>query len=385
MSKISLKNLTNVANECGLEILSVLSSFEENTTDINSLKRWQSEGLNADMEYMKYKAEKYLDIKNLLPEAKSVLVFSIKYSSKKVGERPLGTGRVARYAWGKDYHKVLKKRLKSFMDLYKNKHNKEPKFRIFSDAVPLLERTLAKKAGLGFIGKNTMLIKPGVGSFFFLAEIIWDQEIENPKLTLIEQDCGTCKRCIDKCPTDAFLNEYVLDAGKCISYLTIEKRDSLEIHERKKLGEWLFGCDVCQEVCPFNHRALKEDLEPDFQDFDSRHGAGPFLDLNRIMHIKNHDEFTKLFAGTPIMRTKREGLIRNAICVSVNTKYFDALPSLENLFLNEKSTMIRQHALWGILKMTNLEGNSKKYAKFIELGRKDKEETIRNEVKLERS
>ena len=252
MATLTFEHLKTLAAEVGLSIVSVARP-DELEGDKGYLEAWQQQGLAAEMEYMNRSADLLTTPIRLLSSVKSIVVIAVFY--ERAPRLPLekGYGRIARYAWGRDYHKVLRRRLERLLEVAQRHVGRAIDYRVFADSVPLLERALANRSGLGFIGKNTMAILPKEGSFFFLGELLWDIKIE-PLSARVESSahCGSCTNCLSQCPTGAFVKERVLDARKCISYLTIEKRSALTYQEREWLGEWLFGCDVCQEVCPFN-------------------------------------------------------------------------------------------------------------------------------------
>lgn len=318
----------SVASELGLKI-SAISSFLPSARNIESLANWQKNSYFGEMQFMN--REVLRTPENLWPQFKSIITFSVYYSRKKRLPLPKGFGKVARYAWGRDYHKVLRKKLEKFTERLVLQSGINFNYRIFTDSVPLLERAVANQAGNGFIGKNTMLIRPKAGSFNFIAEILTDVEIGENKINVISTSCGECRRCQDLCPTSAFVSEYVLDARKCISYLTIEKRGVLSASESDSISDWLFGCDVCQDVCPFNHKSLKSEEEADLNEFDESLGAGQMLNLSEVLEIDTDVGFLDRFAGTPIMRTKRQGLIRNALIVAANTDCLELIPLIEEV------------------------------------------------------
>lgn len=342
MKKASFNLLKLAAQTAGLQIVSV-SPVVHALEEEQALTEWQKKAYAGEMEYMKRSPELLLQPEKLLPELKSIIVLSVHYSAEKRTEFKQGYGKVARYAWGRDYHKVLRKSMQKFMQLLDEKIP-DIKYRAFSDSVPILERYYAKKAGLGFIGKNTMLIRPKAGSFFFLAEILTNLEIEGEALPVINNNCGACSNCMGACPTGAIVNEYQVDARKCISYLTIEKKGILNKTESEMIGNWLFGCDICQEVCPFNYRSLKEGRKPDRKEFEDLIVPGGVLSLKEILGIKTTEEFISRFAGSPIIRTKREGLLRNACIVATNTNCKTVLPELEYCAENDLSDVVKYHA-----------------------------------------
>lgn len=376
MDYITLSTLKAAAQQVGIQVLAVLqtSHFQADSADLEKLQNWQSNGFGGEMPYMHYKPEQYLDLERILSGTKSVIFIAARYDTNPTPARPNGFGRVARYAWGLDYHNVLKNRLNDFMTQLQNSSGRKINHRIFSDAVPLLERALAKKAGLGFVGKNTLLIQRTLGSFFFIAEVLCDVECEpTPRYT---GNCGSCTRCQTNCPTSALVADYQLDARKCISYLTIEKRTALSLTERQALGEWLFGCDVCQEVCPFNHRELKQPTETSFSEFLSTKGVGGVLELKHILGLRDNKQFKLRFAESPLLRAKRQGLLRNAACVAANTLAYDCIPALE-LALSDSSALVRQHSLWALSKLLN----PRQSKVLIEKHLKDQDELVANEAK----
>jgi epoxyqueuosine reductase len=343
--RVAFEEILEIAAKAKLEIVG-FSAASALTEEATKLRIWQENGFAADMKWMQRDPLKLADPLHLLPEAKSVISVAVAYDRRMLPSQKAGYGRVARYAWGKDYHLVLKSRIEDFAKLLSAEFG-EFKSRSFTDAVPLLERAFAKNAGLGFIGKNTLLIKPKLGSFTLLAELISDLEIENLPIQKKLSGCGTCTKCIKACPTNAIKSAYVLDANKCISYLSIEKRGNLSEEERGMLGQWIFGCDICQDVCPYNHSQLKQQFEAQIPEFGYEFGVGPWLSLERVCSIANNQEFKSNFKDSPVIRAKREGLIRNAICVAVNTGYGELKPSLEKLSL-DSSELVRDYASWGL-------------------------------------
>jgi epoxyqueuosine reductase len=235
-----------------------------------------------------------------LQGAKSVIVIGVNYYQEAV-KTPAGYGKIARYAWGRDYHKILQgilKKLESFIA------NNEPgaQCKICVDSSPLLEKNYAVRAGLGFIGKNTTLINPQYGSFIVLGELLTTQKLEYDKP--IKGTCGNCTRCLDVCPTKALIAAGEMDARRCISYLTIENKGAIKKSFQKNIGNRLFGCDTCQEACPYNQTFAKPTTNPDFK----KTIAGSSLPLKEIAAIKTDTEFLNRFAGSPLMRAKRKGL-----------------------------------------------------------------------------
>jgi epoxyqueuosine reductase len=266
---------------------------------------WLEKGRAGSMDYMEKNWKRRARPEELLPGVRSVIALAMSYYN---GERPEigeGEGRVARYAWGKDYHKLIEKRLDSLVR-YMEAFAPEVRCKTLVDTGPLLERAAAQKAGLGFVGKNTMLITRGLGSYVFLASVLTTLEL--PADAADERNCGTCTLCIDACPTQAITEPYQLDARRCISYLTIETSDEVPAGLRNQMGNWVFGCDICQEVCPHNTRIP---ITP-IAEFLPQAGIGPTLNLAQIQGLKTDQEFNTFFSGTPLKRAKRHGLQRNA-------------------------------------------------------------------------
>ncbi|MGW8121453.1 tRNA epoxyqueuosine(34) reductase QueG [Roseivirga echinicomitans] len=266
------------------------------------LEAWLKKGSHAEMHYMENHFDKRLDPSKLVPGAKSVVSLLFNYYPEKdmANEQPEHL-KLAKYAYGEDYHFVIKDRLKTFMSILKEEIG-EVEGRVFVDSAPVMERQWAAKSGLGWQGKHTLLINKGRGSYFFLAELIIDLALEPDGP--IKDYCGTCTRCIDACPTDA-ITPYQVDANKCISYLTIELKDQIPDTFQGKMGNWIFGCDICQEVCPWN-RFSKPHSEPTF------HPKNELLELfNNNWQDLTEEVFRTVFKGSPVKRTKLEGLKRN--------------------------------------------------------------------------
>ncbi|KYG79460.1 epoxyqueuosine reductase [Roseivirga seohaensis] len=268
------------------------------------LEAWLKKGNHGEMHYMENHFDKRLDPSKLVPGAKSVVSLLYNYYPEKdLAEQHPDHLKLAKYAYGEDYHFVIKDRLKTFMSILKEEIG-DVEGRVFVDSAPVMERQWAAKSGLGWLGKNTLLINKGRGSYFFLAELIIDLELESDGP--IKDYCGTCTRCIDACPTDA-ITPYEVNANKCISYLTIELKDQIPDTFQGKMDNWVFGCDICQEVCPWN-RFSKPHSEPAF------HPKNELLELfNNNWQDLTEEVFRSVFKGSAVKRTKLEGLKRNII------------------------------------------------------------------------
>ena len=344
-SPIKVSRLSEIAESLGFVYLAALGLDEfDNNRELHQqrLSAWQESGYAGQMEYMRRDPALFVDLPKFLSSYKSVVQFLVPYAQNSDISQacPPDHGKVARYAWGRDYHKVVPKKLRRLVEAvameFPNADLSD--YRVFTDAVPLLERAMAADGGLGFIGKNSMLIRAGFGSYGFLAEILWSLDIEDDYEGDVKGNCGTCSRCMSSCPTEAFVGEKILDSRRCISYLTIEKRGAFSEWEAQALGDWLFGCDVCQEVCPFNH-SVKSDLS--LPEFSMQAGAGSSLCLADLFQISDPQSFTKRFAGTAIMRAKRDGLLRNAAAVAANTRSLESCDAMIDCYLVEDSPLIR--------------------------------------------
>jgi len=336
----------SAAAELGFDVAGI-SSVEPLERDDIAFNRWCDEGHAADMGYMTRRPELHARPAVLVPYARSLITLAVDYAvSAPPFEHEHRYGRVARYAWGLDYHDVVKPRLQALVDKIEAIAGREVHARCFVDAVPLLERAVAARAGLGFFGKNTNLLQPRSGSWFFLSEILLDLELPADNRE-IKVSCGSCRRCIDACPTDAFPAPYVLDSRKCISYLTIENKGAIPRELRASVGDWVFGCDVCQDVCPFNRFAS----DTRWPEFHPEAGVGPRLDLVAVLSIATDEEFRARFRGTPLARPKRRGLLRNAAVVAANVGATKTVPALITRVEDDPEPLIRNHCLWALSRL----------------------------------
>ena len=266
--------------------------------------QWLAQGFHAAMQWMGREdaVAKRADVRHVLPGAKSVVCVALHYRTDAPWDEATH-GKVARYARGVDYHDVMTKRLRELLAWIQQQTPCAG--RVYVDTGPVLERELAQRAGLGWTGKNTMLLSRELGSYFLLGEILLDIELEIDR-PHIEQYCGSCTRCLDACPTQAFVAPFVLDANKCISYHTIENREALPRDLRQNFGDWIFGCDVCQEVCPWNNKSQAQSDEPELW----TRSEFPTL-LETLMMPQQ--EFSQRLKGSPLKRPKRRGMRRNAL------------------------------------------------------------------------
>lgn len=302
MSKAKYTSLiTQEANRLGFDFIG-FAKAEKLDEEAKRLEQWLNQNMHGKMGYMANHFEKRIDPRKLVPGAKTVVTLTYNYSPSQK-QADVAAPKIAKYAYGKDYHFVLKNKLKTLLNFITEEIG-EVSGRCFVDSAPVLERDWAKKTGAGWIGKNTLLIHPKKGSYFFLAELIIDLELvyNHP----IKDYCGRCTRCIDACPTDAISPQgYVLDGSKCISYFTIELKEAIPETYKGQFENWMFGCDICQDVCPWNR-------------FSSPHQEPAFEPHPHLINMKKADweeiteeVFREIFRKSAVKRTKYSGLKRN--------------------------------------------------------------------------
>lgn len=294
-SKIKGKASDLGFSACGISIAKPLDE------EARRLEAWLKQGGHGDMSYMERNFDLRIDPTKLVPGAKSVVSLLFNYYTEPIKSN--APFKVSRYAYGRDYHKVLKKKMKGLL-AYIHEEIGEIDGRCFVDSAPVLERAWAARSGLGWIGKNSMLLRKGSGSWYFLAELIVDLELvpDGP----VKDYCGNCTKCIDACPTDAIHEPYKVDGSRCISYFTIEtKQEKLPTEFKESFNDWIFGCDICQEVCPINARA-QQHHEPDFE----LKSNWPTWTEKEWLEI-THEVFDRAFEGSPVKRTGLNGLERN--------------------------------------------------------------------------
>jgi len=304
------------------------------------LRHWIDRGYGASMEYLARAHPRRGHPTDLLPEARSILCLAFNYypGTPQLRHGGPSTGRIARYAVGKDYHWVLKKKLREIERFLAQIGGPETRSRSFVDSGPVLEREFARRAGLGFIGRNTHLITPTQGSWVFLCEVLTNLPLEPDKP--IGVSCGSCTACLEACPTGALVEPFVLDSRKCISYWTIEHRGAIPETMQPQIKDWIFGCDLCQEVCPFNHKP-KVTGESQFRQGVTLETRTPLME---ILELASEESFRREFGAYPLLRPKREGIIRNALIVAVNQNAVDTLPAIRSLAAGDSNDSIRRGA-----------------------------------------
>ncbi|MFN0053267.1 MAG: tRNA epoxyqueuosine(34) reductase QueG [Planctomycetales bacterium] len=329
------------ARRLGFELAGIAPAVTP--TGLHDFLAWLERDACGDMHYLPRRASAYHHPRHVLDGVRSVVMLGMNYFSGSDDAEPACPplpARVARYAQGSsDYHDLIRERLTALERMIQERFP-ESRSRGVVDTAPLLERDFARLAGLGWFGKNTMLIHKRLGSLFFLAALLTDLELESdaPHAT---SHCGTCTRCLDACPTDAFIEPYVLDPRRCISYLTIEHRGPIPMELREGVGEWLFGCDICQDVCPWNRKAPLT-AEPAFT---PRPDLSP-ADAAQLLGL-SPQEFRAQFRETPLWRPKRAGLLRNAAIVLGNAGDRQGIPALLRA-LEDEEPLIRGAAAWAL-------------------------------------
>lgn len=337
--------IANTAHALGFDLVGVAPAGP--SPDFARFEQWLAAGYGGEMAYLARRAPERADLRALLPDARSAITLGASYASNDLppGVRnDPGRGRMAAYAWGADYHDVLKPLLFELDAAIRAASGRTTLGRAFVDAGPVLERSWAQEAGLGFIGKNTCLIAPRLGSWTFLAVLLVPEDVSRITFQASSalQTCGACTRCLDVCPTEAFPAPHLLDARRCISYLTIELKGAIPHELRPRLGNWIFGCDLCQEVCPYNRRFARPTRLAAL-------AGRPEIAAPRLLDLLALDEagFRQRFRGSPVLRAGRRGLLRN-VCVALgNWGDPAAVPALAEA-LHDEAPLVRGHAAWAL-------------------------------------
>jgi len=311
---------------------------------------WLSEGHAVGMGYLETERARVCreDPSMLFPECKTIITLLARYPSPvNLGNIPqtVEQGQVAAYAWGEDYHTVLVEKLNQLVSNFQAATGRTMRSMAVTDSVPLLERELAQSAGLGWIGKNSCLISPRHGSFTYIAELLVDVQLA-PDEEMIPDHCGTCQRCVDACPTRCIFPDRTIQAERCISYLTIENRSDISTKLRPLLGNWVFGCDICQSVCPWNRKL-------DDKSVDSRFKLHPHLEKRDLVNelTLSEDGFKRIFAYSPISRARRGGYLRNIALVLGNQRNLKAVNRLIQVMKCDTDPVIRAAAVWALSKI----------------------------------
>jgi epoxyqueuosine reductase len=332
-------DLKTHARSIGFHLVGITSPEPFSEAELD-LVRWLDEGHQGEMAWMN-EARARLSCRpgELLPGAKSLVVVGVSY--RTVDPKPGPGGRIARYAWGSDYHDLLKDRLRQLAAFLTERADQPIKTRVFVDSGPLVERDAAVRAGIGFRGKNTNLLTP-IGSFVFLGALLTTLPLDFD--APVTKDCGSCRLCLDACPTDALASPYHLAAERCIAYLTIEHRGPIPHDLRPRMADWVFGCDACQEVCPYNQSTRGR--PHGWSAFEPRPELGTRPDLSRLL-LMDEDEFRSTFRGSPVKRARRRGLARNAAIASGNAADPAAVPALRSA-QQDAEPVVREAATWAL-------------------------------------
>ncbi|MDP9338844.1 MAG: tRNA epoxyqueuosine(34) reductase QueG [Acidobacteriota bacterium] len=401
------------AKELGFAMSGIVRAT--NFPELARTGEWLERGYAGNMKYLSDARRGVLQ--SAMPGVRSVIVCALMYNTahsrtsqaaekmsaaRTGGESPRGW--ISRYAWGSDYHEVLRAKLETLLAGLRDQCPKPFKARVYADTGPLNERVLARHAGLGWLGKNTLLLNEQLGSYFFLGVILTDLDLQ-PALETAEaalpDRCGTCRKCIDACPTQALVEPYVMDARKCISYLTIELRGPIPVEFREAMGQHTFGCDICQDVCPWNRNApvtqanefqprtyemkLSQTLasagacEPEDEMIDSGGTSAPFrewLFLPRLEWLAclDHHEFNKLFHRSPIKRTKWRGLVRNACIALGNSKLTRKTEACERILAllsrlgASDDPVVAESAQWAVSRIQESDGRRDEHPASCAIG-----------------
>jgi epoxyqueuosine reductase len=326
------RRLKAEARRVGFDLVGVCPATRP--TGFDRLRRWVAAGHAGQMRYLADRIQAYEHPQHVMPGARSLVMLGVHYRTDEPRSLRPGEGRISRYAWGSaDYHDVLHGRLRHLRQ-FLLAEVPGAQARGVVDTAPLLEREFGQLAGLGWIGKNTMLINKHSGSWFYLAALLTDLTLDDdPPHTA--QHCGNCRACLDACPTNAFPEPGVLDATRCISYLTIELRDGIPPELGEAMGDWLFGCDICQEVCPWNRKAPRSEAE----EFRPAAGSNPIA-LAPLFEMTD-EQFRRRFRHSPLWRSKRRGILRNAAMVLGNQRPPDAAGALSR-GLQDAEPLVRE-------------------------------------------
>ncbi len=336
--------IKSYAIECGFDLVRITSAdvfVKDREAALARIKAGQMDGLPW---FTESRVVRGSDPRALLPEARSIICLGLSYLGPRGPEGPEsqpGKGKVARYARVKDYHRIMKRRMKSFVRGLEERLETQVAARWYVDDGPMLDRAAAARSGLGWFGKSTNILTQSHGSWVLLGQVITDLELEPD--TPLKKTCGACVRCITDCPTGAITAPFIVDNARCISYQTIENRGVIPLEMRPLIGDWIFGCDICQDVCPVNLKAASP-LQP----IPAAESVGPsgLLDLVEILNM-TEEAFRDRFQGTSVMRTKRVGLQKNA-CVALGNQRDEAgVPALA-FALGTAEPLVRGHAAWAL-------------------------------------
>lgn len=339
---VNPQRVLELAEDAGLDLAGVMPA--SSTPRWEAYETWVAQGYAGSMDYLQRPVAMALrqDPRRVLPGAHTVLVGAARYAGGVSPALPPLHGRVARYAWQSDYHTWLRQRLEHWAEALRRELGGETSYRVYVDSGPVVERAWAAAAGLGWVGNNGLVLHPRLGSYFFLGVVLLSASLPPTPAPRLPS-CGTCRRCIEACPTGAIVAPKVVDARRCLSYLTIESRESFPEALRPALGERIFGCDVCQEVCPWNARAPV--VLP-----GTGEALRTSLDLTEALMLDARG-FTARYRRSPVWRATQEGLARNAAVCLGNLRDPAARPALRLAVEKHPSALVREHAGWALARL----------------------------------
>ncbi len=340
LMSVTLETIKELAISKGFDVVGVTNADNFERDEIEALKRIRDGHMDGYSWYNEERVKKMNRPSELLEDAQSIISLACSYLGDSADSSDTLNGRIARYSWGDDYHRVLKKRIADFCADLSELVDIELKLRIFVDDGPMNDRAAARRSGVGWVGKNTNILTPSHGSWVLLGQVITNLPL--PSDLPLKKSCGNCVRCIDDCPTGAIVAPYVIDNKRCISYLTIELKGVIPRNLRPLMGDWIFGCDICQDVCPVNLKALPGHLE----EFKQRNGFStpelvPILEMDQVT-------FSDRYKNSPIKRTKLVGLQRNACVALGNNGDEKAILPLSKALCSSEESVVRLHAAWAI-------------------------------------
>lgn len=351
---MNTQEILQLAKELGFDAVGITKPNRFKAGE-DKIEQWVSEGRHAELAYMRDFAKRKARLYRDFPDAKSLIVLGVNYFShessvlsleKSSDSRPMThdsklLGRVARYAWGQDYHHVIAKKHQTLIEKIREKAGPEFKAQSCVDTQPIPERFAAAQAGLGFIGKHTGLLSTQFGPWLFLSEILTNLDLEETPAEA--GDCGTCVHCQKVCPTGALDQDYQIDARKCIAYWTIEHQGVIPVAMRPLIKDWIFGCDECFAVCPFNSKAQNTQ----WKELTAESGTGPWLDIRELFELRTNGVYQKKFRSTSLMRLTRKQMLRNACVVLGNCLDVETIGLLHKA-LNDPAPLVRLHAAWAL-------------------------------------
>lgn len=346
--EIERSRLRQLADQAGITVASVTTADPFDGLEEALVSRIRDGHLDGLDWFTEERARFSTDPRNLHATSRSIISVGLPYWQGHQPEIPpddgVLRGKISRYAWGRDYHKTLKKRMQALQALLEAEAGRPIEARLLVDTARIVDRAVASRSGLGWYGKNTMILVPGHGSWVMLGEMIVDIEIEPD--SPLKPKCGRCTMCLNACPTGALVGNYTVDTPRCISYLTIELRGSIPMDLRPRMGTWVYGCDVCQEVCPYTG-AARESTDPDFQPASLEN---TFPSLHWLLKM-SEQEFRDVYRGTAVLRTKRRGLARNAAVALGNSGGTADLAILEEALACHGEPLVRGHVAWAMARI----------------------------------